>query len=153
MGRILGLDYGEKRIGVALSDPDHKIASPLEGYTRGSASADADHFAQLVAEHDVERIVVGLPLYPSGDESPKSREARRFGRQLAERLRLPVDFYDERYTSAEAEEHLRQAEVGFRKRRSKRDMLAAQITLQSYLDRQAADAAAERAGNQDEAGR
>ena len=135
MGRVLALDYGEKRIGVALSDPDRIIASPLEVYTRASRARDAEHLKHLVEEHEIEQVVVGLPLYPSGDESEKSAEARRFGQWVGEAAGVPVDFYDERYTSVEAEEYLKEARVTFRRRRSKRDMLAAQIFLQAYLDR------------------
>ena len=135
MGRVLALDYGEKRIGVALSDPERIIASPLEVYTRTSRARDAEHFKHLVEEHEIEQVVVGLPLYPSGDESEKSAEARRFGKWVGEVTEVPIDFYDERYTSVEAEVYLIEARVTFRRRRSKRDMLAAQIFLQAYLDR------------------
>lgn len=135
MGRVLALDYGDKRIGMAVSDPDRILASPLETYARISRQADAEHLKQVVAEQKIEQIVVGLPLYASGDESPKSAEARWFGRWVGEVTGLPVDYYDERYTSVEAEEHLKSARVTFRRRRAKRDMLAAQIFLQAYLDR------------------
>jgi putative Holliday junction resolvase len=134
MGRVLALDYGEKRIGVALSDPGRVIASPLEVYSRVSRARDAEHLQQLVVEYGIEQVVVGLPLHASGAESEKSAEARRFGDWVADATGLPVDFFDERYTSVEAEEHLKTARVTFRRRRSKRDMLAAQIFLQAYLD-------------------
>lgn len=134
MGRILGLDYGEKRIGVAVSDPSETIASPLELYTRQNVEQDARHFQALVREHEVERIVVGLPLYPSGDESPKSAEARRFGQWISQETGLPVEFYDERYTTVEAEQLLLQADMTRKKRGARIDKLAAQITLQAYLD-------------------
>jgi putative Holliday junction resolvase len=136
MGRILGLDYGEKRVGIAISDPSGTIASPLEVYARRDPTQDIGYFRKLVAENEIERIVVGLPLYPSGDESPKSDEARRFGHWLQDETGVPVEFCDERYTTVEAETHLREAELTSKKRQARRDMLAAQIILQAYLDAQ-----------------
>lgn len=134
MPRILGLDFGLRRVGAALSDPRRAIATPLEVYERRDARLDAGHYRQLTREEDVERIVIGLPLHTGGGESDLSRRARSWGRWLSETCGLPVVFYDERYTSVDAEELMRAAGLKARDRRARRDMLAAQILLQAYLD-------------------
>jgi putative Holliday junction resolvase len=133
-GRLAGIDYGSVRIGVAITDPDQKLASPLENYTRRGAAADAAWLSQLVAEQGVVGFVVGLPVHTSGRESEKSAEARRFGRWIAEQTALPVRFFDERYTTAHAEELLLSADVTRKRRKERLDKLAAQILLSAYLD-------------------
>ena len=133
-GRLLGLDYGTKRLGVALSNSEQTIATPLETYVRRDETQDARHLVQVVEEYRVAGLVVGLPVHMSGDEGEKAREARAFGRWAAEITKLPVAFADERYTSAMADEHLRAAHLGPKKRQTLRDMLAAQIVLQAFLD-------------------
>lgn len=133
-GRIAGIDYGTKRIGIAISDRRRTLASPLENYTRVNAEVDARRFRRLVAEEDVTLFVVGLPVHLSGHESQKSHEARRFGAWLAETTGVPVAYFDERFTSAEAERHLMAAEMTNKRRRERLDMLAAQILLSAYLE-------------------
>ena len=133
-GRFLGFDYGEKRVGLALSDPSGSIASPLETYQRRRPGDDAEHFRRVIDQHNIVRLVVGLPVHTSGREGTKAREARRFGGWLANVTGLPVVFWDERFTTVEAERYLQQAELTAKKRKARRDMLAAQILLQSYLD-------------------
>ncbi len=133
-GRIAGIDFGSVRIGVAITDPEGKIASPLENYTRRGTPQDAEHFRQLVAREGVVRFVVGLPVHLDGRESQKSIEARRFGQWLAETTGLPVEFFDERFTSLEAEELLLSAELTKKRRKKRLDMLAAQIMLTAYLE-------------------
>jgi putative Holliday junction resolvase len=134
MGRILALDFGKRRVGAAISDPARSIASPLEAYERRDARGDAAHFQKLVRDEEVERIVVGLPVHTSGRESESSREARAWGHWLAETCQKPVVFFDERYTTSEAEAVLREAGVKRADLRAKRDMLAAWVLLQSYLE-------------------
>jgi putative Holliday junction resolvase len=134
-GRLIGLDYGRRRIGIAVSDPGRGIASPLAQYERVSPERDALYFRELVAEYDAVALVVGVPVHLSGAESAMAAEARRFGQWLAEVTGRPVHFWDERYTTAEAERYLQAAELTSRRRRQRRDMLAAQILLQAYLDR------------------
>lgn len=134
MPRILGLDFGTRRIGAALSDPRGLIASPLEVYERKGPKMDAEHYRRLVAAEGVERIVVGLPLHTRGAEGELAGLARDFGRWLGEATGLAVSYQDERYTSLEADEALRSAGMKARDRRARRDMLAAQILLQNYLD-------------------
>jgi putative holliday junction resolvase len=133
-GRVAGIDFGTVRIGIAISNPERTIASPLENYTRGSAEQDAARFRRLVAEEGVVLFVVGLPLHLDGGESPKSQEARTFGRWLAEATGVPVEFFDERFTSVEAEQALLAADLTRKRRKKRMDMLAAQIMLAAYLE-------------------
>ena len=134
MTRILGLDFGTRRVGAAVSDPGHAIATPLEVYERRNPKLDAAHYRIVIAENDVDRIVIGLPLHTGGGESESSARARRWGTWLAEVSGLPVVYFDERYTSVDAEDVLRSAGIKLKNRKDKRDMLAARILLQNYLD-------------------
>jgi putative holliday junction resolvase len=132
--RFLGLDFGMKRVGAAVSDPRGRIATPLEVYVRRGSERDARHYRDLVCAHEIEQIVVGLPLHVSGGEGDSAALARAWGAWLGEVTGLPVVFHDERYTSLDAEEVLRAAGVRLARRAEKRDMLAAQILLQHFLD-------------------
>jgi putative Holliday junction resolvase len=140
-GRIAGIDYGTKRIGVAITDRRQTLASPLENYTRSGREADARHFQQLAQREEIRLFVVGLPVHLSGAESQKSHEARRFGQWLAETTGVPVEFFDERFTSAEAERHLLAAELTNKRRKSRLDMVAAQILLSAFLESSAEERA------------
>lgn len=133
-GRLLGLDYGSKRVGLALSNVEQTIATPHETYPRRDPPQDARHLVRTVREFGVVGLVVGLPVHQSGDEGEKAREARRFGEWAARATSLPVAFADERYTTVQADEHLFAAGVSPAKRRALRDKLAAQILLQAFLD-------------------
>ena len=108
-GRLLGLDFGTKRIGIAVSTPEQNIASPHENYTLRGERADAAWFRQLAADYRPAGIVVGLPIHMSGEEGTKAAEAREFGTWISDLLQLPVTFYDERFTTAIAEDILREA--------------------------------------------
>lgn len=134
MNRILGLDFGLRRVGVAVSDPDRRIASPVEVYERRAERADASHFRSMVEEYRVDRIVIGLPLLGHGEEGPSAKLARAWGAWLSDRTGVPVRFIDERYSTVEAEELLRAGGLKASRRRSLRDMVAAQLLLQAYLD-------------------
>ena len=133
-GRVAGIDYGTVRIGIALSDPDRTIASPHENYTRQGTKQDAKRFQRLAGEQDVTLFVVGLPVHLDGRESPKSIEARRFGEWLVEVTGVPVEFFDERFTSIEAEQFLLASQMTSKRRKKRIDMLAAQIMLAGYLE-------------------
>lgn len=133
-GRIAGIDYGTVRVGIALADLEIGIATPFATYTRRSRAADAEFFRRLALDERLLRFVVGLPVHASGHESQKSHEARRFGAWLGETTGLEVHFFDERYTSAEAEAALMAAQLTKKKRQGRIDQLAAQIMLASYLD-------------------
>ena len=132
--RLLGVDYGQVRVGLALSDPDRKFAFPLATYERRGPERDAAHFRAVVAQEDVGGLVVGLPVHLDGREGQKAAEARAFGSWLGATTGLPVLFYDERFTTVQAESALWDAGLTHKKRKSRRDMLAAQILLQTYLD-------------------
>jgi putative Holliday junction resolvase len=134
MARILGLDYGTRRVGAALSDPGRRIAFPAEVYVLRGPGPDARHYRELIQENEVERIIVGLPLHTSGREGQLAALSRAFGDWLAAVTGRPVIYYDERYTTVEAEQRLIAAGLKRRKRKALLDQLAAQIMLQSYLD-------------------
>jgi putative holliday junction resolvase len=134
-GRVAGIDYGHVRIGIAISDPERKIASPLENYTRRGPDRDTDRFRRLAVDERVILFVVGLPIHLDGRESEKSQEARRFGQWLGEVTGVPVEFFDERFTSHEAEQMLLAADMTKKRRKKRMDMLAAQIMLSGYLER------------------
>jgi putative Holliday junction resolvase len=131
-GALLSVDFGTKRIGLAVCDPDRVIASPLET-TPNDFSKEA-FFRNLIAKSKFVGIVVGLPLHASGEESPMSGEARKFAAWLAELSKLPVVMWDERFTSSAAEDALLEAKLTKKKRKARVDRVAAQIILQSFID-------------------
>jgi putative holliday junction resolvase len=132
--RLLGVDYGEVRVGLAVSDPDRKLAFPLATYARRGPDKDAAYFRTVVAEEAIAALVVGLPVHLSGREGQKAIEARAFGQWLAATTGLPVVFWDERFTTVEAESALWNAGLTHKKRKARRDRVAAQMLLQAYLD-------------------
>lgn len=132
--RIAGIDYGSVRIGIALAETEVGIASPFENYHRRTEGLDREYFVQLVANEKIDRFVVGLPVHLDGRESQKSREAREFGAWLGRVTGVPVEFFDERFTTAEADELLGAAEMTKKQRQARRDQLAAQIMLTAYLE-------------------
>jgi putative holliday junction resolvase len=132
--RLLGIDYGTKRIGLAVSDADRKIASALATHERAGREADASFFRRVIETEEIGQLVVGLPIHLSGDESQKSAEARVFGKWLHEITGLPVAFADERFSTVEAESALWEAGLTHKQRRARRDRLAAQILLQGYIE-------------------
>ncbi len=133
-GVLLGIDYGTKRVGVAVSDMYQKYASPLFNHQRQGKQADERFFRKLIPEYRPVGLVVGLPIHLSGDESEKSAEARRFAAWLSSVMSLPVAFQDERFSSFQAEQLLLQAEFSKKKRKERMDKVAAQILLQTFLD-------------------
>ena len=133
-GRIAGVDFGTVRIGVAIADPEVGLALPLENYVRCTPELDAKHFQRLVEEERIEKFVVGLPVHLHGGESQMSVAARRFGQWLGETTGAHVDFFDERFTSSEAEEVLLAAKLSKKKRKARLDMLAAQRMLAAYIE-------------------
>jgi putative Holliday junction resolvase len=133
-GRLGGIDFGTVRIGIALTDPDRILSSPWETYTRRTPQLDETFFQGLAREERLVGWVVGLPLHMSGDESQKSLEARAFGKWLQDSTQLPVEFFDERYSSSFAKEVLGQAGMSRKGKKKRVDQLAAQIILQGYLE-------------------
>lgn len=134
-GALLGLDYGTKRFGVAVSTPDQTISSPLAICNRREPEEDAEFLRSKVAAYQAVGLVVGLPVHMSGDEGGKAREAREFGEWASAVTGLPVVYHDERFSTAFAEYHLMLAGLTEKQRKSKMDKLAAQFILASFLDR------------------
>jgi putative Holliday junction resolvase len=133
-GRLAAIDYGTVRLGVAITDPDQRLASPLENYTRRDLQADAKWLSQLANREHVIGLVIGLPVHTSGCESQKSAEARQFGQWVSKVTGLPVRFFDERFTSANAEALLLDAQITKKRRKERLDKVAAQILLTAYLE-------------------
>jgi putative Holliday junction resolvase len=133
-GRVLGLDLGDVRIGVAISDPDRRLAVPF-GTVHTGAPADLKAIAELVPEHEVTLVVVGHPLMLSGEAGTRARHAEEFVAALRQVLSVPVELHDERLSTVEADKALREAGAGSRDRRAAVDRSAAAVVLQSYLDR------------------
>ena len=134
-GRRLGIDVGAVRVGVALSDPDGVLATPLVTVPRDAdGGSDVRTLAGLVAEHEVVGVVVGLPRTLAGREGPAAEAARAFGAALAAALDVPVEFSDERLTTVVATQQLRERGVKGRKQRAVVDQAAAVAILQGWLD-------------------
>jgi putative holliday junction resolvase len=133
-GRLAAVDYGTVRIGIAVTDPDQQFASPLENYTRRGELADTKFFQELARTERIVTFVVGLPVHLSGSESAKSLEAMKFGQWLTQITGIPVVYFDERYTSADAERMLIDSQLSKKKRKARLDKLAAQILLAAYIE-------------------
>lgn len=132
-GRVLGLDLGQARIGVAISDPDRRVAVPV-GTVRTGAPADVKAIVALVEEHGVSEVVVGHPVHLSGRKGEAAEQAEEFARALEGVLGIPVRLQDERLSSVEAARRLTDAGVPGRERRDVVDQAAAVVILQAYLD-------------------
>jgi len=132
--RLLGVDFGTVRLGLAISDRDRKIASPLATYARRSEAQDEQFFQRLVEMEEIGGLVVGLPIHNDGREGEKAVEARAYGQWLHDVTKLPVVYYDERFTTVEAENYLVDAGLTRKSRKDRRDRVAAQILLQSYIE-------------------
>jgi putative Holliday junction resolvase len=138
--RILGIDYGRARLGLAMSDESGVLASPLPPHRcRRTQAQDIRILAQLIARNEVSRIVVGLPLHMNGSAGEMAHEASEFAAQLSQATGRPVEMLDERLTTTEADRVLREAAVPRKKRKELRDGLAAVQILQSFLDRRGAE--------------
>jgi putative Holliday junction resolvase len=135
--RILALDHGTKRIGVALSDELGWIAQPLETFERRTLERDIAHIQDLVRTYDVGQVVLGLPLRLNGEEGPAVQAVHEFVARLGEVLTVPIVTWDERMTTKAAEDLLISADVSRKKRKGVVDRVAAAILLQSYLEAQA----------------
>jgi putative Holliday junction resolvase len=137
VGRTIGLDVGEKRIGVAVSDPLGWTAQPLTVIERSSVARDVAAFRGVTKGLDVERVVAGLPLEMNGNEGPQAGRVRRFCQALADATGLEVVYQDERLTTVQSERLLESAGVRRERRRGVLDKMAAALILQSWLDGQA----------------
>lgn len=133
----MGLDVGDKKIGVAVSDSLLLTAQGRPTLHRTTWEADIQYLRRIVEEDEVQTIVVGNPLHMGGQESLQSRKITRFATKLSKTLGLPVILWDERLTSVAAEQHLEEAGLKWRERRKHVDKIAAMFILQDYLDRKA----------------
>ncbi len=133
MSKLLSIDVGEKRIGVAISDDTHTLARPLLTITRASKREDFEKLKNICKENEIEKIICGLPKTLRNEEGPQAQRVRRYADLVSAAIEMPVEFWDERFSSIEAEERLAQSS---RKKRAKGsiDSAAAAIILQEYLD-------------------
>lgn len=137
--RVLALDVGERRVGIAIGDPTGTVARPLQALVRGSREEDFAAITALVAEHDVGLVVVGQPLSLDGTEGPQARRVARYAEALAAMMPVPVVAWDERFTTVAAEDILRQNRRQKKRQartRGEVDSIAAAVILQGYLDSQ-----------------
>ena len=132
--RVMALDVGEKKIGVAISDALLLTAQARPTLRRKDLKSDLSTLGRLAEENEVHEIVVGNPLHMSGKESLQSEKVAKFAKELRSALNLPVVFWDERLTSFAAEQHLEEMGLNWRQRREHIDKIAAMIILQNYLD-------------------
>jgi len=133
-GRILAMDVGSKTIGMAVSDPLGITAQGLETLRRKNKRTDFTQLQNVITEYEVREIVVGYPLYMSGDTSPQSQRVSEFAEELRQRFHLPVHLWDERLTSTQANRLLRETEMSIRRRAEVVDRLAAVLILQAFLE-------------------
>jgi putative Holliday junction resolvase len=136
VGRILGLDDGHRRIGVAVSDPLGMIAQPLETWTRFSDQQVIARIEELIESKEIQCIVLGYPLTLKGDASKSTLRVERFRKMLTSRLDLPVEIMDERLTSVQAQRIMHEMNIKPSKNRAQVDQRAAALLLQAYMDRQ-----------------
>jgi putative pre-16S rRNA nuclease len=133
--RLLGLDLGEKTIGIALTDTLLTVATPMETLKRGKFTTDADKLAAIIEKQNVGGIVVGLPLNMDGSDGPSAQSARAFARNFAARSQIPILLWDERLSTAAVTRTLIDADTSRRRRAEVVDKMAAAYILQGVLDR------------------
>lgn len=136
VGRVMALDLGEKRIGVALSDENRTIARAYSVIKRSSRKADYEKIARIVSDEVVTLLVVGLPTLASGGEGGRAKWVRDYTDELSKRTFLQVELWDESYSTVDAEASLRMRGIHGKRRRRRIDAVAAAFILQSYLDEQ-----------------
>ena len=135
-GRVLGLDVGSRRIGVAITDPLGITAQGLETLERQNKRYDFEYLRRLIRDYEIKEIVVGLPLRMSGAEGTQSEKMRAFADDIRKKFRLPVHLWDERLTSAEANRFLRETDLSIEKRGKAVDRMAAVLILQGWMEQQ-----------------
>ena len=132
--RVMALDYGDVRIGIALSDITRFLASGYENYTRVNLETDCKHIAEIISNNNVKIVVLGLPLNMDGSAGVRVEKTKEFAEELKKYTTASIDFLDERLTSVSAEKILISADVSRKKRKEVLDKLSATIILQDYLD-------------------
>ncbi|HFE64488.1 MAG TPA: Holliday junction resolvase RuvX [Caldithrix sp.] len=136
MARYIGIDYGEKRVGVAISDPSLTIAQPLTTIRFQSKKQLIKELREIVHTHSAEKIVLGLPITMKGTDSQKTVQVRAFAEELSRAIGVPVHLMDERLTSVQAHQTMQQMGKQPSRHRARVDQLAAQYILQTFLDRE-----------------
>ncbi len=132
--RILSLDVGKKKVGIAISDALGITAQPLDTLIRKAKKADLARIEKVIHDMNVSKIIVGLPLNMDGTEGTMAKEIYSFVKELEKEIKIPVELWDERLTTMEAERLLLEADLSRKKRKKLDDKIAAQLILQSYLD-------------------
>ncbi len=133
-GRVMAVDYGEKRIGVALSDPLRMFAKPLIVLPNSGIADTIAHLEALIAEHKVSFLLVGMPYAIDGSDTPKTIETKSFAEELASSLSVPVFGYDERYSTCDAEHELKRMGYTWQEAKKVKDAMAACMFLKDFLD-------------------
>lgn len=133
--RLLGLDVGQKTIGLAISDSDFKVATPVETIRRTKFAADAQRLAELTAARGVGGLVIGLPINMDGTEGPRCQSVRQFAANLLKRIELPIAFWDERLSTAAVTRAMLELDVSRARRAKAVDKMAAAYILQGALDK------------------
>lgn len=131
----MGVDFGGKRIGIAFSDLSGTIATAYEVYVSQNEEKDIDYLTNLAKKREVSKVVFGLPLNADGTESDQTRWTRDFATKFSEKSEIETDFEDERFSSLEAEELLKEAKMNWKQRKLILDKVAAEIILQNYLNK------------------
>jgi putative holliday junction resolvase len=139
--RILAIDPGSVRIGLAISDTERRIASPLTTYTRRDPTQDASYFKKIVEDEEIGLIIVGLPVRADGYEGEQAKAARVFGDWLTQTTGIECIYCDERLTSFAADESMNAAGLTKKQQKARRDRVAAQVLLQTYLESDRSDGA------------
>jgi putative Holliday junction resolvase len=132
--RLMGLDVGEKTVGIAVCDPGLAVATPVETLRRGKFTADVQKLARLIAERKIGGLVIGLPVNMDGSEGPRCQSVRQFARNLLERIDLPLAFWDERLSTMAVTRTLIEADMSRKRRDEVVDKMAASFILQGALD-------------------
>jgi putative holliday junction resolvase len=135
VGAVMGLDFGEKTIGVAVSDRMRSVASPLETVRRAKFTLDAGRLMEIATAREIAGVVIGLPLNMDGTEGPRCQSTRAFARNLERLTPLPIGFWDERLSTVAAERALLEADTSRKRRGEVIDHVAAGVILQGALDR------------------
>ena len=132
--RVMALDIGEKRVGIAVSDPGERVASPVVVLPASEVRACAKPFQRVLDDWEPELLLCGLPKTLAGEEGPQAERVRAFAADVAKAAHLPLEFADERLSSAEAKRSLREKGMSEKAMRGKLDMIAASLFLQTWLD-------------------
>ena len=137
--RLLGIDFGDRKIGLAMSDLLGITAQPLASYRRKTEKEDADYFKHLVSEYEIKEIIVGLPLRMDGSSGTRAEKTREFACWLEQILNLPVHFWDERLTTKQANKILSQQKIAPKAKKDIEDQISAVIILSTYLESKRAE--------------